>query len=225
MIADKNLDRATQHPHAQMKANFKPHQAVGKHAQASRSTDSLPHKTPAKRPDAWLKRRNKNKIIRWDKTVVDNEKAPKIPSVRPPTPPLHQRPTPQRPEATRPSSQNSLDTMYQDTVSRYKNHVNATASKPVKLQPFQLLQPIQGMTLRDEMKLNTAKPLTARVSGVPPAAPDAPQLRAQRPPSTPRITRLPTPELPELKGKSFCDCGRPDCTPTMYAKSKKPSEQ
>jgi len=41
---------------------------------------------------------------------------------------------------------------------------------------------------------------------VPPKVPDAPQPRFERPPPTPRITRLPTPDLPDVGGDRFCTC-------------------
>jgi hypothetical protein len=62
---------------------------------------------------------------------------------------------------------------------------------------------------------------------VPPAVPDAPQPIMHGPPPTPRITRLPTPDLPELKTSMFCSCGDARCNKITYRKmndqSKKPS--
>jgi hypothetical protein len=62
---------------------------------------------------------------------------------------------------------------------------------------------------------------------VPPAVPDAPQPRMHGPPPTPRITRLPTPDLPELKTSMFCSCGDTRCNKNTHRKmneqSKKPS--
>jgi hypothetical protein len=65
------------------------------------------------------------------------------------------------------------------------------------------------------------------VPRVPPAVPDAPQPRTHGPPPTPRITRLPTPDLPELKTSMFCSCGDTRCNKNTHRKmneqSKKPS--
>jgi hypothetical protein len=62
---------------------------------------------------------------------------------------------------------------------------------------------------------------------VPPAVPDAPQPRMQGPPPTPRITRLPTPDLPELSRSMFCSCGDARCNKItqmkMNGQRKKPS--
>lgn len=62
---------------------------------------------------------------------------------------------------------------------------------------------------------------------VPPAVPDAPQPRMHGPPPTPRITRLPTPDLPDLRTSMFCSCDDARCNKFTHRKmneqSKKPS--
>jgi hypothetical protein len=41
---------------------------------------------------------------------------------------------------------------------------------------------------------------------VPPAVPDAPAPRREGPPPTPRISRLPTPDLSDISDGNFCTC-------------------
>jgi len=53
-------------------------------------------------------------------------------------------------------------------------------------------------------------------SQVPPAVPDAPQPTFLGPPPTPRITRLPTPDLPELTGTAFCTCDGRNCDKRVH---------
>ncbi|KAK0115592.1 hypothetical protein ONS95_000135 [Cadophora gregata] len=43
-------------------------------------------------------------------------------------------------------------------------------------------------------------------SHVPPKVPDAPSRQSQRPPSAPRPSRIPTPDLMDIGGEMFCDC-------------------
>jgi hypothetical protein len=58
----------------------------------------------------------------------------------------------------------------------------------------------------------TAEP----TSRVPPAVPDAPRPKMQGPPPTPRITRLPTPDLPEVGGTTFCTCQATSCSKPVH---------
>lgn len=54
------------------------------------------------------------------------------------------------------------------------------------------------------VKGNVQKKQPVASSPVPPAVPDSPR-RLQKPPPTPRLERLPTPDLPDIAGAYFCD--------------------
>ncbi len=64
-----------------------------------------------------------------------------------------------------------------------------------------------------QTKSQTTKDKAARIL---PAVPDAPQPTLQGPPPTPRITRLPTPDLPELTGTAFCTCDDTNCRKLVH---------
>jgi hypothetical protein len=64
-------------------------------------------------------------------------------------------------------------------------------------------------------KMKTQRPEATRI---PPRVPDPPQLKKQGPPPTPRITRLPTPDLPDISGRKFCVCS--DCKRLADSKGK-----
>jgi hypothetical protein len=221
---------------------------------ADRSTDSLPKGVPARRRSAWLKHRNSNKKVRWDRSVIDNEKTPKVPSVRPPTPPLNKRPSklskglaypsssqkpsasttagsgtaannsgkmyspsPQRPRGSRASS--LLD---HNPRSRHGDHVTATGTRPSPTKAKSTLQkmPKPGNRLNLTLGVASTKPTqqskSQRPAGVPPAVPDAPPSRTKGPPPTPRITRLATPDLPEVSRNQFCNCGGKICNKPIH---------
>jgi hypothetical protein len=128
-----------------------------------------------------------------------------LPSVASRRPPAHVLST-HRPDQA--SAANSVPKI--KTVVATKDHSRELETSSVKDFRHTKMQRTAGTALR-----------------VPPAVPDAPQPRMHGPPPTPRITRLPTPDLPELKTSMFCSCGDTRCNKNTHRKmneqSKKPS--
>jgi len=87
MPVSPNPRTATQQPGVQTAAGSHSQQPPQQPVLADRSHDSVTKTVRAKLTSAFLKRRNSNKKVQWDRAVIDNEKTPKVPSVRPPTPP------------------------------------------------------------------------------------------------------------------------------------------
>jgi hypothetical protein len=268
---------AGQHPHpatqqlgTQATAGSYPQQPPPQEAPGKQSADLLHPKVPARLTSAFLKKHKSNKKVRWDHSVVDNEKTPKVPSVRPPTPPLLKKvagppkssalPHPSQvtstsigpvantsakmysqserpPQSIRPSGQSTYsgpDPWYQPNPMT--QHAPAVASGrpptyvPATQRPGQALAPNSASKRKAnsapkvvEIFLSTSKGHQTKTqkpagttSRVPPAVPDAPQPRTQGPPPTPRITRLPTPDLAEVSGTTFCTCDAKNCNKPVH---------
>lgn len=289
MPASQHLNLTTQQPGMKKGSGVNPQQQPSHLERVGQSADPIPQKDPA-RPSAFLKRRKTNLKVRWDDSTVDNdhnEQTPKTSSVRPPTPPLVERPTglsensayshPSQIRSTStvepvhstntsvktysrsPRAQQSVGSSDQDTLS-------GSAPQPQAYLPNQYLavisfgtptvyissthRPDQASAANSESKRKTVvatkghspevdmssvkafrhtkmQKTAGTAYRVPPAVPDAPQSRMHGPPPTPRITRLPTPDLPELSSSLFCSCGDARCKKITHRnlndQSKKPS--
>jgi hypothetical protein len=285
MPARQHLNLTTQQPGTQKGSGVNPQQQPPQLGRVGQSADSIPQKGTA-RPSAFLKKRKTNLKVRWDDLIVDNEHTPKVLSVRPPTPPLGNRPTglsensayshpSQMPSTSTVESAHTANTsvkMYSPSIqpqqsagSSGQNTLSGSAPQPQAYLPSQHLataasgrnttyvlsthRPDQASAANSESKRKTVvatkghsrevdmssvkdfrhtkmQRTAGRAYRVPPAVPDAPQPRMHGPPPTPRITRLPTPDLPELKMSMFCSCGDARCNKKAHRKmneqSKKP---
>lgn len=251
----------TQQPCTQTTAGDHPQQQPQQPAPTEQSSDVAPQKVQARPVSAFLKRRDSNKKVSWDHSVVDNEKAPKTPSVRPSTPPLLKKaigflkgaadpstsqhpststaipvpvantsvkmnsPSVRPPQSARPSSQGTYagqDPWYQPSQmnqrmaasgrpqtyvpSSQKSNQAPAANSASKRKSNPAAQgPVLEIRTSVSKGVQQAK-IQRPSSRIPPAVPDAPQPIIQSPPPTPRITRLPTPDLPEVGGTTFCTC-------------------
>ena len=271
MPVSQHLHHETQQPSIQTQAGSFPQQSP---QQPAKSLDSASQRVPARPSSAFLKRRDPNKKVSWDNSVVDNEKAPKSPSVRPPTPPLLKKvtvvpkgtadsswsqklststaipvsaantsakmysPSVRHSQSARPSGQNTYagpDPWYQAHPANQQ--IGVSGSPPTHIpsgsQPNQA--PAANSALKRkpnpaskdhvlEIKTSTSKGVrrtkiqrpARTTSGIPPAVPDAPEPRMQGPPPTPRITRLPTPDLPGVSGTTFCTCDATNCNKLVH---------
>jgi hypothetical protein len=246
------------------------------------SLDSIPPKDKARPASALLKKRRQKKTVHWDHSVIDNERKPKVPSVRPLTPPLQKRSTssaapPQssiypNPSPNPPTSIRALASVANISVRMDSSYVRlpmhsvipsgqstflgqeprypiqrpnqAVVESPSRMPPTHISstqRPDQAPAANSSSKksrgprsprsavqgrsslpsnateVKTERPKT-KLSRVPPRVPDPPRPEMQGPPPTPRITRLPTPELPDISGRKFCMCA--NCKRLVESKGK-----
>ncbi|KAE9368783.1 hypothetical protein N431DRAFT_64157 [Stipitochalara longipes BDJ] len=211
---------------------------------SEQSHDNIPKQALAKLTSAFLKRRNSNKKVQWDVSVIYNEKTPKVPSI-PSTATAVPEPVAntsakmystsvQQPQSVRPCGPNALpgpDSRYQTYVpsQQFASSGRPQAYVTSTLQPIQaplanssskrrantMIFEIRTPGSNGSKRTNNQRPI-GTASHVPPAVPDAPQPQIQGPPPTPRITRLPTPDLPELTGTTFCTCDGTGCDKLVH---------
>ena len=88
---------------------------------------------------------------------------------------------------------------------------NSSSKRKANTTTFEIRTP----GLQSRRQTDDHRP-TGATSQIPPAVPEAPQPTFLGPPPTPRITRLPTPELPELPGSAFCTCHGQYCDKRVH---------
>ncbi|KAN0093649.1 hypothetical protein V8E51_016833 [Hyaloscypha variabilis] len=244
MPVSQSSHTAPQQTGVQRTAGPHPQQPQQQPVPGEQSHDSLPKKALIKLTSAFLKRRNSNKTVRWDETVIDNEKAPKVPSI-PSTATAGSEsvantsakmysPPVQPPQGVRPSGPNTVpgpDSRCQTYVPRQQSAPSGRpqADIPSSQKPCQVPAANSSSKRRankSAVEIRTTGSKSTRqtknqtpndkAARVPPAVPDAPQPTFQGPPPTPRITRLPTPDLPDLTGTAFCTCDDTDCSKLVH---------
>lgn len=185
------------------------------------------------RPSAFLKKTEskQQKKVCFDPTVIDNEwkmksRPKKMSSVAAanisikidspsPKPQESRSRLPQMPghyleyeQVGRPS-QRPLTSHPQEPVHHPVQSPNVISS-PTKLRKSHQSQIPAKRPANSAAKRNK-DPRTLKSTHVPPRVPDAPVSQAQKPPPTPRPTRLPTPDLIDIDGKFFCECDIRTC--------------
>lgn len=275
MPVSQHPDIATQQPDTQT--------TTISHSTVVELLDAVTHKIQARAIPAFLKKRGQNKRVRWDCSVIFNEKHPKTPSTRTTSPPLPKGTLPKG-LANSPSSQipsastvgpvsiaNSSAKMNSPSVRPTQSaipsghstfpgqdpcpwfstehrdqHVRAGISgrppthrtsthrpsqapaansaskrKPGSATRRHMTREIEAMAITPPgfPQNNTQRPSTT-ATRIPPAVPDPPQPEMQGPPPTPRITRLPTPDLPDISRRKFCICNGAKCKTLVNHKGK-----
>lgn len=276
MPASQHPDIATQQPGVQ--AATTSHPTVGQQL-----LDVVTHKTQVRAIPAFLKKRGQNKRVRWDRSVIFNEKNPKTPSARTTSPPLPKGTLPKGPANPSSSQIPSTSTVGPVSIANSSVKMNSPSVRPTQSVvpsghstfPRQDPCPWFSTQHRDQQvtagvsgRPPTHRPSTRRPSQapaansaskrkpdlatrrhmareievtaitpigfpqnntqrppttatrVPPAVPDPPQPQMQGPPPTPRITRLPTPDLPDISRRKFCICNSAKCKTLVNHKGK-----